>query len=57
MEVRIKESMPILWVSDTLTNGIWWQAHITRKGNIKIPFLGADITITKQMFKHLEIKE
>ena len=57
MKVRIKESMPIKWVSDVLTNFIRWYAHRTRKGNIKISFTGVNITITKKMLKHVEIKE
>ena len=57
MEVRIKESMPIRWVSDVLSNRQRWGADRTRKGNIKIPFTGVNITITKKMLKHVEIKE
>jgi len=57
MEVRIKESMPIRWVSDVLSNRQRWEAYRTKKGNIKIPFSGAHITITKKMLKYVEIKE
>ena len=57
MTVRIKESMPIKWVLDALSNKKRWEADRTRKGNIKIPFTGVNITITKKMLKHVEILE
>ena len=57
MEVRIKKSMPIRWVSDVLSNRRRFEAERTRKGNIKIIFTGVNITITKKMLKYVEIKE